>query len=75
VELNCAALPDDLFESELFGAVPGGHSTATKRIPGKIEAADGGTLFLDEIGELSIRAQAKLLQGAAVGQLLPARIR
>jgi len=71
VELNCAALPDDLFESELFGAVPGGHSTATKRIPGKIEAAEGGTLFLDEIGELSIRAQAKLLQVLQSGSYFP----
>jgi transcriptional regulator with GAF, ATPase, and Fis domain len=71
IELNCAALPDDLFESELFGAVPGGHSTATKRIPGKIEAAEGGTLFLDEIGELSIRAQAKLLQVLQSGTYFP----
>jgi Nif-specific regulatory protein len=71
IELNCAALPDDLFESELFGAVPGGHSTATKRIPGKIEAADGGTLFLDEIGELSVRAQAKLLQVLQSGSYFP----
>jgi Nif-specific regulatory protein len=71
VELNCAALPDDLFESELFGAVPGGHSTATKRLPGKIEAAEGGTLFLDEIGELSIRAQAKLLQVLQSGSYFP----
>jgi Nif-specific regulatory protein len=62
VELNCAALPEDLFESELFGAAAGAHSTATKRMVGKIEAAEGGTLFLDEIGELPLRAQAKLLQ-------------
>jgi transcriptional regulator with GAF, ATPase, and Fis domain len=62
VELNCANLPDDLLESELFGAEQGAHSTATRRVPGKIAAAEHGTLFLDEIGELSARAQAKLLQ-------------
>lgn len=62
VELNCAALPEPLLESELFGAVPGAHSTATRRIEGKVGAARGGTLFLDEIGELRPSAQAKLLQ-------------
>ncbi len=62
VELNVASLPDALFESELFGAERGAHSTATARTIGKIEAAEGGTLFLDEIGELSPLAQAKLLQ-------------
>lgn len=62
VELNCAALPESLVESELFGAVRGGHSTATEAIRGKVAAAAGGTLFLDEIGELSLSAQAKLLQ-------------
>jgi Nif-specific regulatory protein len=62
LELNCAALPDSLIESELFGALPGAHSTATRKIAGKVAAAKGGTLFLDEIGELSLTAQAKLLQ-------------
>ena len=62
VEINCAALPENLIESELFGAAPGAHSTATRRIEGKIAAARGGTVFLDEIGELSLAAQAKLLQ-------------
>ncbi len=61
VTLNCAALPETLIESELFGALPGAHSTATRRIEGKVEAAERGTLFLDEIGELSHAAQAKLL--------------
>lgn len=61
VELNVAALPDTLFESELFGAEKGAHSTATARTIGKVEAARGGTLFLDEVGELSMPAQAKLL--------------
>lgn len=62
LELNCAALPESLFESELFGALPGAHSTATRRIHGKLTAAEGGTLFLDEIGELSLGLQAKMLQ-------------
>jgi Nif-specific regulatory protein len=62
VELNCAALPESLMESELFGALPGAHSTATRRVEGKVTAAEGGTLMLDEIGELSLAAQAKLLQ-------------
>ena len=62
IELNCAAIPDTLLESELFGAQRGAHSTATKDVPGKVRAAEGGTLFLDEIGELSMPAQAKLLQ-------------
>jgi Nif-specific regulatory protein len=62
VELNCAAIPEPLMESELFGAVAGAHSTATRRVEGKVTAAEHGTLFLDEIGELSPSAQAKLLQ-------------
>jgi Nif-specific regulatory protein len=62
VEVSCAALPEALFESELFGALPGAHSTATRRIEGKVAAAEGGTLFLDEIGELPPPLQAKLLQ-------------
>lgn len=62
VELNCATIPEPLMESELFGAMPGSHSTASHRIDGKIAAAEGGTLVLDEITELSVSAQAKLLQ-------------
>ena len=61
VEVNCAALPEALFESELFGALPGAHSTATRRIFGKVAAAEHGTLLLDEIGDLSLPVQAKLL--------------
>ncbi len=61
VEVNVAALPDTLLESELFGAEKGAHSTATQRVLGKVEAARGGTLFLDEIGELTPAAQGKLL--------------
>jgi Nif-specific regulatory protein len=61
IELNCAALPETLAESELFGAEKGAHSTANRRMPGKIAAAEGGTLLLDEIGELPPTIQAKLL--------------
>jgi DNA-binding NtrC family response regulator len=62
VELNCAAIPETLIENELFGAERGAHSTAMRKVTGKVAAAEGGTLFLDEIAELSAGAQAKLLQ-------------
>lgn len=62
IEVNCPALPESLIESELFGALPGAHSTATHRIEGKVAAAAGGTLFLDEIADLPLPAQAKVLQ-------------
>lgn len=61
VDVNCAALPETLIENELFGAAPGAHSTAARRIEGKVAVAEHGTLFLDEIGELVPSAQAKLL--------------
>jgi DNA-binding NtrC family response regulator len=60
--VNCAALPDTLFESELFGFEKGAFTGAHERKPGRLELADGGTLFLDEIGDLSLVAQAKLLR-------------
>ncbi len=62
VEINCANLPEALIESELFGAMPGAHSTANRRIEGKVAAAEEGTLFLDEVSELALGVQAKLLQ-------------
>jgi Nif-specific regulatory protein len=62
VELNCATLPETLFESELFGALAGSHSEAKRPQQGKVAAAEGGTLFLDEVGEIPHAAQAKLLQ-------------
>jgi len=62
VELNCAAIPENLLESELFGAERGAHSTADRRVEGKVAAAAGGTLFLDEVGELPLQSQGKLLQ-------------
>jgi Nif-specific regulatory protein len=61
VELNCGSLPEALVESELFGALPGSHSTAHRRVQGKVGAAERGTLFLDEVGELSPATQVKLL--------------
>jgi Nif-specific regulatory protein len=61
VEVNCAALPEALFENELFGSLPGGHSTATRRMLGKVASAEHGTLLLDEVGDLSLPVQAKLL--------------
>jgi DNA-binding NtrC family response regulator len=60
--VNCAALPDTLFESELFGYERGAFTGAHERKPGRIELADRGTLFLDEIGDLALLAQAKLLR-------------
>jgi Nif-specific regulatory protein len=62
VSINCAAIPENLVENELFGAVAGAHSTADRPLDGKVTAAKGGTLFLDEISELTVKAQAKLLQ-------------
>jgi Nif-specific regulatory protein len=71
VELNCSAIPENLLESELFGAMPGAHSTATRRIDGKVAAAERGTLFLDEVAELTPAAQAKLLQFLHTKQYYP----
>ena len=62
IAINCAAIPDTLLESELFGYEKGAFTGANKTTPGKIEHADGGTLFLDEMGDLPIGLQAKLLR-------------
>ncbi|WP_368783389.1 sigma-54 interaction domain-containing protein, partial [Acinetobacter baumannii] len=61
VKVNCAAIPDNLLEAELFGYVKGAFTGAVKDKPGKVELADGGTLFLDEIGDMPLHLQAKIL--------------
>lgn len=62
IEVNCAAIPSELIESELFGHEKGSFTSAIKQHKGKFEQADGGTLFLDEIGDMSLSAQAKVLR-------------
>ncbi len=62
VEVNCAAIPGELIESELFGHEKGAFTSAVKTKPGKFEMAEGGSIFLDEIGDMSITAQAKVLR-------------
>jgi Nif-specific regulatory protein len=71
VEVNCAAIQDNLFESQLFGALPGSFTNATRRIEGWVAAAHGGTLFLDEVAELSSTVQSKLLQFLHTGEYYP----
>jgi two-component system, NtrC family, nitrogen regulation response regulator NtrX len=67
IEVNCAAIPSELIESELFGHVKGSFTGAVSDRPGKFEQADGGTLFLDEIGDMSMAAQAKVLRALQEG--------
>jgi two-component system response regulator HydG len=69
VVINCSAIPDALFESELFGHQRGAFTGATERRLGLVEAADGGTLFLDEIGEMNPMVQAKLLRTLESGEI------
>ena len=69
IYVNCAALPESIAESELFGHVRGAFTGASSDRPGKFEVADGGTLFLDEIGELSLRVQALLLRALQEGEI------
>ncbi len=69
VQVNCAAIPRDLIESELFGHEKGSFTGATAQRPGKFEVADGGTIFLDEIGDMAIEVQAKVLRTLQEGEL------
>lgn len=69
VEVNCAAIPSELIESELFGHKKGAFTSAIRQRKGKFEQADGGTLFLDEIGDMSLAAQAKVLRALQEHQI------
>jgi len=69
VEVNCAAIPNELIESELFGHEKGSFTSAIKQRIGKFEQANGGTLFLDEIGDMSLSAQAKVLRALQEGKI------
>ncbi len=71
VRVNCAAIPEELIEAELFGAVKGAYTGATVSRDGKFAAADGGTILLDEIGDMSLRTQAKVLRVLQEGEIEP----
>jgi two-component system nitrogen regulation response regulator NtrX len=71
IEVNCAAIPSELIESELFGHKKGAFTSAIKDRKGKFEQADKGTLFLDEIGDMSLSAQAKVLRALQEGKITP----
>jgi len=69
VQVNCAAIPEELIESELFGHEKGSFTGATERKTGKFEQADGGTIFLDEIGDMSLKTQSKVLRVLEEGEI------
>jgi two-component system nitrogen regulation response regulator NtrX len=69
VQVNCAAIPEELIESELFGHEKGAFTGATERKSGKFELADGGTIFLDEIGDMSLKTQSKVLRVLEEGEV------
>jgi two-component system nitrogen regulation response regulator NtrX len=71
IQVNCAAIPDELIESELFGHEKGSFTGAIRKQTGKFVAADGGTIFLDEIGDMSMRTQAKVLRVLQEGDVEP----
>ena len=70
VEVNCAAIPSELIESELFGHIKGAFTSAIRDRPGKFEIANGGTLFLDEVADMSLAAQAKVLRALQENKIL-----
>ncbi len=69
VKVNCAAIPEELIEAELFGSVKGAYTGSVASRRGKFQAADGGTLFLDEIGDMSLRTQTKVLRALQEGEI------
>src|SRR5204862_3489978 len=69
IEVNCAAIPSELIESELFGHEKGSFTGASGMRKGRFESADGGTLFLDEIGDMDAAAQAKVLRALETGEI------
>jgi two-component system, NtrC family, nitrogen regulation response regulator NtrX len=71
IQVNCAAIPEELIESELFGHEKGSFTGAVRKQTGKFSAADGGTIFLDEIGDMSLRTQAKVLRVLQEGEVEP----
>src|SRR5918994_1049982 len=71
IEMNCAAIPSELIESEMFGHVKGAFTGAVGDRKGKFESASGGTLFLDEVGDMSLMTQAKLLRALQESQVTP----
>jgi two-component system nitrogen regulation response regulator NtrX len=71
VEVNCAAIPEELIESELFGHVKGAFTGAIRDQKGKFREADGGTLFLDEVGDMSLKTQSKVLRALQEGRIEP----
>src|ERR1700741_1073602 len=71
IQVNCAAIPEELIESELFGHEKGSFTGAVRKQTGKFVAADGGTIFLDEVGDMSARAQAKVLRVLEAGEVEP----
>ncbi len=75
VEVNCAAIPEDLIESELFGHRKGAFPGAATDKAGKFQKADGGTLFLDEVGDMSLKTQSKVLRTLDEGRFAAGRAR